>query len=451
MTFPVLWKCQRSADSQTEPDERPKKLGTTSSRRTSQSERASASAGIETAESQDSLITWALALAQLVSWGSVYYSFSLLVVPMEQTMGWSRTATNAALSVGLLVSGFAAYPIGRWIDHGLGRRVMVVGSVVAAAMLLLWAGAQSLTELFVAWIGLGIAMAATFYDPVFAVVTNRYPGSFRTKITLITLVGGFASTVFIPLTQLLVNSFGWRTSLVVLAAVNLTICLPIHVIAIRSSRASGHARPDRKAVMRTNDAATHRALRTPTFWALAVCFTAYYATFAALTFHLVPLMVERKVSNAVLVITMALIGPAQVAARAAWFAFGRSLHASTVGLVIVTLFPLSTLILIEAGHAATLLWLFALCYGAANGMMTILRGTIVQDLMWTEGYGAVSGMLSFPSNIAKGIAPIAAASIWSLAHGYVAVEWAVFAVSIVSTTAFLWAVRASRRPRSIVA
>jgi Sugar phosphate permease len=157
------------------------------------------SARYETAQmdSRDRLVTWALAVAQLVSWGSVYYSFSLLVVPMEQAMGWSRTAMNGALSVGLLVSGFAAYPIGRWIDHGLGRRVMALGSVIAAAMLLLWAEAQSLTMLFVVWIGLGVSMAATFYDPVFAVVTHRYPRSFRTKITLITLVAGFASTVFI--------------------------------------------------------------------------------------------------------------------------------------------------------------------------------------------------------------------------------------------------------------
>ncbi|SAL75458.1 major facilitator transporter [Caballeronia peredens] len=406
----------------------------------------SASGNPAPADSEDKLITWALALAQLVSWGSVYYSFSLLVVPMEQGMGWSRTSTNAALSVGLLVSGFAAYPIGRWIDHGLGRRVMAVGSVIAAAMLLLWAGAQSLTLLFVAWIGLGISMAATFYDPVFAVVTHRYPRSFRTKITLITLVAGFASTVFIPLTQLLVGSVGWRTSIVVLAALNLVVCLPIHVMAIRSSRSRTDAgsRPESRDVKLANDAATRRALRTPTFWALAVCFTAYYATFAALTFHLVPLMVERGVSNAVLVTSMALIGPAQVAARAVWFTFGRTVHVSTVGTVVVTLFPLSTVILISAGHSATLLWLFALCYGAANGMMTILRGTIVQDLMWTEGYGAVSGMLSFPSNIAKGIAPIAAAGIWNLTHGYVAVEWTVFLVSILSAIAFFVAVRASR-------
>lgn len=395
------------------------------------------------------LVTWTLALAQLVSWGSVYYSFSLLVVPMEHAMGWSRTATNAALSVGLLVSGFAAYPVGRWIDHGLGRRVMAAGSVIAAAMLLLWADAQSLTLLFVAWIGLGIAMAATFYDPVFAVVTHRYPKSFRTKITLITLVAGFASTVFIPLTQFLVGSVGWRTSLVVLAIANLVICLPIHTLAIRSSRSDTSSQPSRGAVKLANDAATSRALRTPTFWALAFCFTAYYATFAALTFHLVPLMLERGVSNAVLVTTMALIGPAQVAARAVWFAFGRTLHVSTVGIIVVTLFPLSTVVLIGAGHSAPLLWLFAVCYGAANGMMTILRGTIVQDLMWTEGYGAVSGMLSFPSNIAKGIAPIAAASIWSLTGGYVAVEWTVFLVSILSALAFLVAVRVGRHTATV--
>ncbi|WP_454872464.1 MFS transporter [Paraburkholderia xenovorans] len=406
---------------------------------------AHASSQNEPTDSQDRLTTWALALAQLVSWGSVYYSFSLLVVPMEQSMGWSRTATNAALSVGLLVSGFAAYPIGRRIDHGLGRRVMAIGSVIAAAMLLLWADAHSLTMLFVAWIGLGIAMAATFYDPVFAVVTHRYPRSFRTKITLITLVAGFASTVFIPLTQFLVGSFGWRTSLVALAAFNLAICLPIHVMAIRSSRSGAASLLDSTEVKRANDAATQRALRTPTFWALAVCFTAYYATFAALTFHLVPLMVERAVSNAVLVTTMALIGPAQVAARALWFTAGRSVHVTTVGIIVVTLFPLSAVILICAGKSTALLWLFALCYGAANGMMTILRGTIVQDLMWTEGYGAVSGMLSFPSNVAKGIAPIAAASIWSFAHHYEPVEWTVFVVSILSAIAFFVAVRFNRR------
>lgn len=395
----------------------------------------------ENAEPVGHRATWALAIAQLVSWGSVYYAFSLFVVPMEQAMAWSRTDTNAALSLGLLVSGFAAYPIGIWIDHGYGRKIMMAGSILSTAMLLLWSQAHALATLFVVWIGLGVSMAATLYDPVFAVVTREYPGSFRTKITLITLVAGFASTVFIPLTQGFVDWFGWRGALIALAAVNITISLPIHASAIKRNGAANATAGDKAQMKTANIDSTQRALRTPTFWALAACFTAYYATFAALTFHLVPLMAARKVPARWLLATMAIIGPAQVAARALWFAVGRSVRPALIGLIVTAAFPVSVLVLLYAGTSPYLLMLFGLVYGGANGMMTILRGTIVQDVMWTEGYGAISGLLSAPSNIAKGIAPISAAALWTIQEDYALVEWVILGVSLVSTAAFLVAMR----------
>jgi len=399
-------------------------------------------------ERNGNVATWALAVAQLVSWGSIYYAFSLFVVPMEQSMGWSRTETNAALSVGLLMSGVAAYPLGAWIDQGHGRKVMVAGSILSAAMLLLWSQAHTLATLFIVWIGLGVSMAATLYDPVFAIVTRDYPGSFRTKITLITLVAGFASTVFIPLTQGFVDWFGWRGALIALAAANLFINLPIHASALARSAATdpNTNTDDRTRLKAANKASTRRALRTPTFWALAVCFTAYYATFAALTFHLVPLLVERRVPNRVILTTMALIGPAQVFARALWFTVGRNVRPSTVGIVVTTAFPLSVVILLFAGTSPYLLVVFSLLYGGANGMMTILRGTIVQDVMWTEGYGAISGLLSMPSNMAKGIAPISAAAVWSIQHDYLLTEWVILSVSLVSAAAFILAMRFAGHP-----
>lgn len=390
---------------------------------------------------RDAYTTWALAVAQLVSWGSIYYAFPLFVVPMEGAMGWTRTTTNAALSVGLLISGLAAYPIGTWIDRGHGRCVMVGGTVLAAAMLVLWSQAHSLLTLFTVWIGLGVAMAATLYDPVFALVTRDSPDSFRTRITLITLVAGFASTVFIPLTQVLVNWLQWRGALLALGGFNLAICLPIHVFFIGKDTPREGDRDNLSLLKATNAEATRRALRTPTFWALAVCFTAYYATFAALTFHLVPLMTERRVSSALILATMAVIGPAQVLARVLWFAFGRTVRPAIVGIAVTTAFPVSVVVLMCAGKSPALLIVFALIYGGANGMMTILRGTIVQDVMWTEGYGAVSGLLSMPSNIAKGIAPISAAAIWAVAADYAPVEWTVLLVSLVSAAAFILAVR----------
>lgn len=401
------------------------------------------------AESRGNTEIAALAVAQLVAWGAVYYAFSLFVVPMERSPGWSRESTNAALSVGLLVSGLAAWPIGNAIDHGHGRAVMVGGSLLASAMLAVWSEARSLATLFVVWAGLGIAMAATLYDPVFAVVTRRYPGAFRTKIALITLVGGFASTVFIPLTQALIDGFGWRHALLALAAINLCVCVPVHALAIDGNRvdeAAGHDRAAIKAVVKAANArSTRRALRTPVFWALAVCFTAYYATFAALTFHLVPLMTERHVSRTVILVTMALIGPAQVLARIVWLTAGRNVSPKTVGLLITTAFPASVVILLYAGASPVLLFLFALVYGGANGMMTILRGTIVQDVMWTEGYGAINGMLATPSNIAKGIAPASAAAIWAMGHSYLRVEWVVLLVSLMSAGAFGIAMAVARK------
>lgn len=392
--------------------------------------------------------TWALSLAQLISWGSIYYSFSLLLVPMQEATGWGRTSMNAALSVGLLISGLAAYPVGTLIDRGYGRIVMAAGSILGSAMLLLWSQAHALFLLFIVWAGLGVAMAATFYDPVFAVVTRDYPTTFRTKITLITLVAGFASTVFIPLTQGLVGWCGWRDTLVVLALVNLLIAFPINLLAIQGNQRVQANQTVRAAAKIASQTSIERALRTPAFWALAISFTAYYATFAALTFHLVPLMVERKVSNGLILATMATIGPAQVAARALMFAFGRNVKPAMVGLVVTIAFPISVLLLLFAGRSLIFLLVFALIYGGANGMMTIIRGTIIQDVMWTDGYGAVSGMLSMPSNIAKGIAPISAAAIWSISTNYAPVEWTIFCVSLLSAAAFVIAMRLSRTKKT---
>ena len=120
-------------------------------------------------------LVWALALAQLVSWGSIYYGFSLFVVPMEAELGWSRAAINGALSLGLLVSGACAYPVGAWIDRHGGRAVMGAGSALGAALLAAWSRIDSLAMLYVVWLGLGAALACTLYEPVFAVLTRRFP------------------------------------------------------------------------------------------------------------------------------------------------------------------------------------------------------------------------------------------------------------------------------------
>ena len=380
----------------------------------------------------------ALAVAQLVSWGSIYYSFSLFVVPMENELGWSREWLNGALSAGLLAAGLMAYPVGALIDRGHGRAVMSAGSLLAALLLAAWSRVESPARFYLLWLGLGVALAGTLYEPAFAVLTRRFPDSYRTRITALTLVGGFASTVFVPLTQLFIASFGWRDALLLLALTNLALALPVHALLLREDRV-GPSAPARAAATRARDrAALHRALRHPVFWALALCFTAYYANFAALTFHIIPLLAERRMAMSVIVAAIAVIGPAQVLGRIALMAFGRRFSAAVAGRIAFIAFPVSVLLLIALPGIIGL-FAFAAIYGAANGIITIVRGLAVPELLGREAYGAINGALTLPANVARAVAPFGAALLWTLAGGYGAVLWVVLAGGVIAALGFWYA------------
>ena len=380
----------------------------------------------------------ALAVAQLVSWGSIYYSFSLFVVPMESELGWSREWLNGALSAGLLAAGLMAYPVGALIDRGHGRAVMSAGSLLGALMLAAWSRVENPALFYLLWLGLGVALAGTLYEPVFAVLTRHFPDSYRTRITALTLIGGFASTVFVPLTQLFIASFGWRDALVLLALTNLALALPVHALLLGEDRA-GRSTPAHAAARRALDrAALHRALRHPVFWALALCFTAYYANFAALTFHIIPLLTERHMAMSVIVAAIAVIGPAQVLGRIVLMAFGRRFSAAVAGRIAFVAFPVSVLLLIALPGRAGL-FAFAAIYGAANGVITIVRGLAVPELLGREAYGAINGALTLPANVARAAAPFGAALLWTMAGGYGAVLWAVLAGGVIAALGFWYA------------
>ncbi len=390
-------------------------------------------------------LVWALSLAQLIAWGSIYYGFSLFVVPMEAELGWSRISLNGALSLGLLMSGLFAYPVGSWIDRHGGRALMTIGSLLGAGLLVLWSQVESPIVFYAIWIGLGLAMAATLYEPVFAVLTRSFAQSYRTKITALTLVGGFASTVFIPLTQLFIDQLGWRHALIALALCNAVICVPIHACLLRD-RHGAHGNPAASSGREREIAADalRRALRHPAFWGLAVCLTAYYSTFSALTFHIIPLLTERGFANTTIIAAIAAIGPAQVAGRVVLLVLGRRVTTRPVGRIVVLAFPASVLLLIAFPSSIPALFAFAVLYGGANGIMTILRGTAVPDLLWREGYGGINGALALPSNVAKAAAPFAAALIWRAAGDYDAVLWAIVGGSMIAAAGFWFAAAVGR-------
>ncbi|MGE8620054.1 MAG: MFS transporter [Achromobacter spanius] len=390
----------------------------------------------------------ALGIGQICSWGSLYYSFPLIAEAMGAELGWSKPDLYGAATLGLMLAALAAYPVGVAVDRGYGRWVMGLSSLAAGGLLLLWSQVTSLLAFYVLVGGIGALQAATLYEPAFAVVARRVgPGHSRAGITALTLWGGFASTVFIPLVQWLLNHWGWREALMALAAVNVLICASAYMLFITPARDAKPASDVTPAEERErNRLAVREALHRPVFWALLVSLTAYAAMFSAFTFHMYPLLRERGIDTASVVQAIALIGPAQVAGRIVISVFAARASMRAVGTAVVTIFPLAFGAL--AFLRADFLTVAAVCvvYGGANGIFTIVRGMVVPEMLSRHAYGAINGLLTVPMTFARAAAPVGAAALWAVGSSYDGVLAAIVAVAFVLAAGF-WLAAWISRPR----
>ena len=396
-----------------------------------------------------STILWILSVGQLITWGLVYYTFPLFVVPMEKELGWSRNELFGALSAGLLVAGLCSIPVGAWIDRGHARMLMTGGSLLAAAMMVVWSYTNSLWAFYALWIGLGACQAVTLYEPAFAVITRVYGPRFRGAIMVMTFVGGLASTFGIPFTQLLIERMGWRPTLLVLAAIILCVAIFVHWMVVPGPKEE--AVPIGPPVVpksgpRKSPLAS--AIRVPAFWGLVVAFAGYGLAFSAMSFHLIPLLAERRVETGVVIAIIALIGPMQVVGRVLLMAGQRHITTIQLGALIYFAFPISMAMLAVGIDDVYGLILFAIVYGVANGLVTILRGMAVPEFIGPEGYGVVTGALTMPTNVMRAVGPLTAALAWSAFGGYTPVLWGLAAIMLIAAMGFAAAAILSKRQPS---
>ncbi len=378
----------------------------------------------------------ALGVTQIVSWGSIYYAFALLLEPLQRDLGAGKSEIAGAFSAALLVSGLCATAIGRTIDRLGGRWVMTLGSLAAVALLAALSQVQSLPALYAIWVGLGVAMAATLYEPAFVVVAQVYRLNYRRALTVLTLFGGFASTVFWPITTWLIERFGWREAVLWLAAINLVLCVPLHLLLL--PRTSGAAVPTPQGKAGTSRL---RLWADRRFRALTMAFLAHYVVVSAIAAHLIALLLARGMSPAAAAGIGALIGPMQVAGRVVEFGASRWLTVGQVGRIAAIAMPMSLLALLWADTSVLWLTVFAVLFGAGNGAMTVIRGALPVEMYGRDNYGAIAGALATPGLLARAVGPIFAALLWSALGGYERTTVVLIVVAAVGATAFAYATR----------
>ena len=391
------------------------------------------------------VMLWPLAVAQLVSWGTLYYSFPLFVGPMLAELHWPVAAANGALTLGLLVTGLAAYPVATVLDRRGGRTLMTLGSIGAGLLLVAWSRIDSLVIFFALWIVLGACMACVLIETIFAIVNQHFRDDVRRGITAVTLVTGFSGTVFVPLIGYLVPALGWRDALLILAGFNLFVCAPIHFVFAPAwvpthpqADAHGSGDDDSRAVMRAR-------LRNPVFWGLVLWYTSYSLTASSIIFQFVPLLRVEGVPNHDIYLAFALIGPVQVGARILIVTIGRGASIARLGAVTTLLVPLALVVMMLAPAGLVSACVFSALFAVGHGITTILRGTAPAEWLGRRHYARTMGAIALPMMFAMALAPLWTASVWT-ASGDPDVVWSVILVgSLLGTAGFWLAVMARRR------
>jgi MFS family permease len=363
----------------------------------------------------------ALAITQTVGYGTLYYAFAVFLGPLATDLHTSTTAVTGTFTASVLTSAALAVPVGRRLDRRGGRALMTVGSLAGALLLLAWSQVDSLWQLYAVQIGIGAASAASLYEAAFAVVIAWHTPDRRSGALLtITVVAGFASTIFLPLTGWLVEHHGWRTALLILAAVHGLLTVPLHALVIRKA-----PRVPGRIVSAADHGGVPTGLRTVfadrVFWLLAISFTADTAAIGIMTVHLVAALTSWGHTATFAATTAGLFGILSVTGRLMTTGLQRRYRIAAVVATIFAVQAVAAAALPFTGRNAPAAVVGVVGFGLGFGVSTIAKPVLLADRYDTRRYATIAGTLVVPMTIAKAAAPLGAAALHAHSGGYTSV------------------------------
>ena len=403
------------------------------------------------------VIVATLALTETVSWGILFYAFSVFLVPMRGELGWSDAALTGAYSLALLASGIAAPFVGRWIDRRGPRALMTAGSLLGVALVLAWSQVGSLVAWYLIWVGMGLAMSATLYDPAFTAVTAWFERDRSKAFLLVTIAAGFASTIFLPLAAWLVGERGWRAALLALAGILFLFTVVPHALFLRRRPEDLGLLPDgenarddsggRALPKIPTGAELREALRDPAFWWLAAGFALETFSSVAVGVYLIAYLTDRGDGAQFAAFAAGLIGAAQVAARILATVLGQRISPVTLTGIVFALQAVAVAILLEWQVNAGVL-IAVLLLGMGRGVVTLMRAGLVADFYGRRNFGSINGSLALILNGARALAPIGAGIAYGVLGGYRPVFWGLAAVSLLGAMMMVGVSRTRRAQRA---
>jgi len=343
-----------------------------------------------------------LGITQILAWGALFYPPVLLMPLIAAERGFSLVFAMSGFSLALLVAGFCAPTVGGLIDRHGGHVVMAAGALLGALGLALLTVASHPAAYLATWVVLGIAIAATLYDPAFATLGRIFGHAARKPITALTLAGGFASTVSWPATHFFLSWTNWQGAYLIFAGLLAFVAAPLHALLLPRTRAGAQKHFDANVALPSAPLPS----RGLAFVLVATAFAAYAFVPSGLAAHLLAMFGRAGIDPSAAVLIGALFGPSQVAARLCEFVFASHVHPLQIARVALAMMIAGFGLLAVFGFSVPVAMAFVIMFGAANGLITITRGAVPLALFGAAGYGRLLGRIAKPFQIMQALAPV---------------------------------------------
>lgn len=360
-----------------------------------------------------------LAVTETVSWGVLYYAFSVFLAPMQRDLGLSAGAVSGAFSLALVVMGVSGLGVGRWLDRHGGRGVMTAGAVLASVVVLAWSQVREPWQLYAVFVVLGLASSMVLYEPAFAVVVRWFDRQRSRALLVVTLVAGLASTIFVPAAAALEQRLGWRDALVVLAVVlAVATVLPHALVLRRDPRDLGlpsHREPTEPvgqaggpALREPGLRATGRAMWSQSrFRRLTVAFSLHELAITAVAVHLFPFLREQGHGVGFAAGVTGSLGVLSVVGRLVVTGLFVRYATVSVTAVVFGLQAVGTVLLLVAPGEAAAAVGFALLFGIGFGVSHLARPALVAEGYGVRRFATIAALMGLALTAAKVVGPVA--------------------------------------------
>ena len=352
---------------------------------------------------------WVVAAAFFISLyvaGSINYGFTSLFEPIVSDLGWSYTQISFAFSLRGLEMGLLAPLLGILADRWGPRRLIFGGAIIAAGGLVLLSRAMSLGMFYGAFVVISIGVGCCTMTVLMTAVANW----FRQRIGIasgIAVCGFGFSGVLVPVMVKLIEMYGWRQTLTILALGMLVVVLPLSLL-IRHKPEQYGSLPDGRAgepaafndkpsppQQAIEEVKVKQALKSSSFLRMALAFTCHPLITSAIVTHVMPYLGSVGVSRVRASLVATAIPLISIGGRLGLGWLGDRVDRRWVSAGAITLIGLG---MFCCGLAPTAgMWLivpFIVFLGVGYGGTNALRVSMVREYFGRANFGTVFGFLT---------------------------------------------------------